>query len=315
MKVAMAAINDARVVLAAAAVGQTRALVDSSLGRLSSRRSFGRPIGQFPLQKHKVAGILAEAFAAESMAFLTAGLCDRRVDDYSLESAIARLYAVEALERVASRAFEIAAGDAFAAGHPTERLLRDVRAGYCFDGTHDILRCFVALSGLKEPARKIQEVERGMRDPVKGFGLLRDFAVRKMREALRRDRLTRVHSLLAAEAAQFEQAVESLAQSADRAIKEHGVEIVEMQNTQRRIADAASALYASIACISRTNLAIERQGPAGAAREIELTRLVLRHAMQRVDDALGAFDDNDDELRASVSARAYADDRYPFDVL
>jgi acyl-CoA dehydrogenase family protein 9 len=315
MKVAMAAINDARVVLAAAAVGQTRALVDASLGRLTSRRSFGRPIGQFPLQADKVASILADAFAAESMAFLTAGLCDRRVDDTSLESAITRLEAVETLERVASRSFEISASEAFETGHLAERLLRDVRAGYCFDGTHDILRCFIALSGMKEPGRKIQEVERGMRDPVKGFGLLRDFAVRKMREALRRDRFTRVHALLAPQTSEVEQAVEAFCQAVDRALKEHGVEIVEMQHAQRRIADAASALYSSIACISRTDLTIERRGPAGAARELELTRLVVRRAMAVVRESLGGFDENDDELRGSIAARAYADGRYPFDVI
>jgi acyl-CoA dehydrogenase family member 9 len=314
-KVAMAALSDARLALSASMVGQARAIVEMSVERLAKRRSFGRAIGEFPLQKDKIAKMMADTFAIESMTYLTAGLVDRGVEDTSLETAICRVASAEALWRVVGEAMQVAASSGYVTKYPLERRLRDARAGFVLDATNDILRCFIALAGMQGPGKRLSEVVSAMHEPVKGFGLLREFAVRKVREALRRERLTRAHPLLTREAVMFEETTEALAQAVDRALREHGREIAEVQYTLLRVANIAIDLYALAACVARTTRVIERHGEAGARRQIDLTTMFATAAQARMKAHLERLEHNDDELRKEIAARIYTDKSYPFDVV
>jgi len=99
-KVAMEVLNSGRLGLAAGCVGASRRLIQMAVERVQERRAFGRPIGQFGLIQDKIATMVAETFAIESMTYLTSGLVDRHVADYSLESAICKVYASETLWRI-----------------------------------------------------------------------------------------------------------------------------------------------------------------------------------------------------------------------
>jgi acyl-CoA dehydrogenase family protein 9 len=314
-KIAMAALNEARPALSAALVGQARTVVNLTIKHLRKRRSFGRVIGEFPIMKDKVAKMMADTYAIESMTYLTTGLIDRGVEDYSLESAICRVASSEALGRVVNDAMQAAAGAGYVRPNPFERHLRDSRAAFVVDGTNETLRCFIALSGMRGPGQRISEVLGAMYEPIKGFGLLREFALRKVREAFRRERLTRTHPLLAREAVIFEQSAEELSRAVERALREHGREIAEMQYVQMRIANAAIDLYALAACLSRTTLAIERRGEVGSGREIDLTQMFAAGADARMRGNLMKLEHNDDELRKLIAARTYTDGGYPFDIL
>jgi acyl-CoA dehydrogenase family protein 9 len=312
-KVAMAVLSDARPLLSAALVGQCRALVDLTVKRLRKRRSFGRVIGEFPIMKDKIAKMMSDTFAIESMTYLTTGIADRGVEDYSLESAICRVASAETLWRVVNDAMQAAAGSGYVKPSPLGRYLRDARAGFVIDGTNETLRCFIALSGLRGPGERISEVVSAMYEPVKGFGLLRDFALRKVREALRRERMSRASPLLSRESVVFEEATEELARVADRALREHGREIAEMQYPQMRIANVAIDLYALAACISRTTQAIELRGESGARRQLDLCTMFDAAAEGRMRSNIEKLEHNDDELRKLIAARTYTDGGYPFD--
>jgi acyl-CoA dehydrogenase family member 9 len=314
-RVAMAVLNEARVALSAAAVGQARTIVNQTVEVLGERRSFGRVIGEFPILKDKITKMMADVYAIESMTYLTAGLADQGTEDYSLESAICRVASSEALWRVVNEAMQISAGQAYVGKSPLGRQMRDARATFVLDATNEILRCFIALSGLRGPGTRLSEVVGAMNEPVKGFGLLRDFALRKVREAFRRERVTRAHPLLAREAVIFEQITEELSRAAHRALRDHGPEIAEMQYTQMRIANVAIDLYALAACISRTTLAIEQRGEGGASRELDLTAMFASAAAGRMQASLARLEHNDDELRKSIAARTYTDRGYSFDIL
>jgi len=145
--------------------------------------------------------------------------------------------------------------------------------------------------------------------------LLCDFAIRKVREAMRRERMSRAHPLLSREAVLFEEATDDLALAAERALRDHGREIAEMQQTQVRIANVVIDLWALAACISRTTLAIEQHGESGARRELDLTAMFASAARGRMHANLSRLEHNDDALRKLIAARAYTDGGYPFDVL
>jgi acyl-CoA dehydrogenase family protein 9 len=199
--------------------------------------------------------------------------------------------------------------------YPYERALRDSRINLIFEGTNEILRCFVALSGMQGPGKALADVVRAMREPIKGFGLLSDFAILKARVALRRERMTRAHPVLNKEAVVFEDYTAELTKNVDKALRKHGREIAEMQYTQKRVAEMAMDLFAIASCLSRTTRAIEKRGEEGARREIDLTTVFVASAERRLEEIVRSFDKNDDELRKSVAARTYTDGGYPFDVI
>jgi acyl-CoA dehydrogenase family protein 9 len=275
----------------------------------------GRPIGEFGLIKDKIAEMMADTWMLECMTYLTTGLVDSGAADHSVESAICKVYGSEAAWRVVNRGLEIAAGAGYSAACPLERMMRDARVYSIYEGTNDIMRAFIALSGMQGPGRELEDVARAMREPIKGFGLLSDFAIRKAKGALGRQRMTRHHGLLNREAVVFEEYVQALAGAVDKVLRKHGRDIAEMQYTQKRAAEMATDLYGIAACISRTTRAIERRGEDGARREIDLTSIAVAAAERRLAWLVAAVDRNDDELRKAVASRAYVDGGYPLDVL
>ena len=313
--VAMEVLNRARLGLASGCVGVAQRLIKLCVERCTSRRAFNRPIGEFGLVKDKIASMMAETFALESMTYLTTGLIDGGATDFSVESAICKVFASEALLRVTDHAAQIAGSASYSGNEPYERILRDARANLLLEGTNETLRCFIALSGMQGPGKELEEVARAMREPIKGFGLLSDFALRKARTALGRERLGRAHPLLAYGTLIFDEQAAALARNVDRVLRKHGKNIAEMQFTQKRVADVAIDLYAIVAVLSRTTRAIERQGEEGARRELDLTQIFIASAHRRLRETSASFDDNDDELRKAVATKAYNDGGYPFDIL
>jgi acyl-CoA dehydrogenase family protein 9 len=314
-KVAMEVLNSGRLGLASGCLGSVKKLIKLAVERVQERRAFGRPIGEFGLIKDKIAQMMAETYALESMTYMTTGFVDAEVADYSVESAICKVFGSETLWRVVNETLQIAAGIGYMQEYPYERMLRDARINLIFEGTNEILRAFIALSGMQGPGKELVEVAKAMREPIKGFGLLTDFAVRKARSALGRERLTRHHPVLNREAVIFEEYTSELAQGCDKVLRKHGKNIAEMQFTQKRTADIAIDLYGIACVIARTTRAIEKRGEEGARREIDLTSIFVSAAEHRMAAAVAAFDKNDDELRKAVASKTYVDGGYPFDVV
>jgi len=314
-KVAMEVLNRGRLSLASGCVGIAKRLVRLSVERAEERKAFGRPIGQFGLVKDKLARMLAETYALESMTYLTTGLVDTRSADLSAESAICKVFGSETLLRVANEALQIAAGIGYMQAYPYERIYRDARINLIFEGTNEILRCFVALSGIEGPGRELADVAKAVREPIKGFGLLSDFAMRKARSALSRDKLSLIHPALEAEGEVLGTYTTHLAKHTDKAIRRHGKLIHEMQFTQKRAADMTIELYAIAAVLSRTTRAMEKRGAEGSKRELDVTRMFVAGAEKRLAAYVAEFEENDDELRKAIADRAYVDGGYPFDVM
>lgn len=314
-KVAMEVLNSGRLGLAAGCLGGSNTMIKLAIDRVQERRAFGRNIGEFGLIKDKIATMLAQTFALESMTYLTTGLVDAKIPDYSLESAICKVVGSESFWFVVNETLQIAAGIGYMQEYPYERLLRDARINMIFEGTNEILRCFIALSGMQGPGKALSEVVKAMREPIKGFGLLSDFAIRKAKSVLGRERLFKAHPLLSREAVIFEEYMNELSAQTENMLRKHGREIAEMQYTQRRIAEMAMDLYGIAACIARTTRAIEKRGQEGARRELDLTSIFVGMAHKRLRQHISDFHKNDDELRKAVASRAYTDRAYPFDIL
>jgi acyl-CoA dehydrogenase family protein 9 len=314
-RVAMEVLNTGRISLAAGCVGAAKHAIKLAVDRARDRRAFGRPIGEFGLIKDKIASMMADTYALESATYLTTGLVDAGHTDIALEAAACKVLGSETLWRVVSETLQIAAGAGYMQEHPYERMLRDSRIHLIFEGTNEILRSFLALSGMHGTEEILRGVRRAMRQPVRGIGTLGDYAIKRAKNALGRDRFSKAHPALARETTVVDHYVTELQNASERALRKHGKHIGEMQYTQRRIAEIAMDLYALSAVVARTTRALERRGVEGARRELNLATIFAAAAEKRLEDNVSAFSRNDDELRKAVASRAYDDGGYALDVL
>ena len=314
-RVAVELFNRSRIMLAAVALGSVKAAIRHVLRRCDERRAFGRNIGEFGAIKDRVSKMLVDAFVLESLVYWTCGLADAEDADVSIESALCKIVASEVAQSTADSAFHIFASAAYLEASPIARMLRDVRALSVLQGTNDVLACFVALSGMQEPGREISEVAKAMREPIKGFGLLSDMAIRRVKDAFASAPTSPAHASLAREVGIVEKYAGELARTSDRMLRRHGSNIAEMQFTQHRIASITRDLVTLTACIARATKAIAKRGEEGSRREMDMLRIFASDAERRLAATVASFDQNEDELQKSVASRAYLDGAYPLEAL
>ena len=314
-KVAQGILNTGRVGLCASALGQAQAMLRLALGHATQRRQFGRLISDFGLIKDKIGRMMIDLYAAESMLYLTTGFMDRGIADYSIESAVCKILASETLWRVVHGALQIAPALGVERGLPYERMMRDARVNLVFEGTNDILRCFVALSGMQGPGDRLSSLSEAIRFPLRGYGLAVDFMLDKLKtQYYGGERLDHVHPQLKREAVLFEDWVPELAKNVEKALRKHGNEISEMQFVQRRIADVTIDLFIMIASMSRASASLFDRGP-DAEREAKLCRAACARASARIKRNIRAMDDNDDEIVKAIANDAYEATAYGLDVV
>ena len=106
-RIAMQVLNNGRIGLGTGSVGATKHLIDLAIAQVKERRQFGRPLAEFELVQDKIAWMVSYLFGLESMCYLTCGLVDRGVEDYSLESAICKVSGTEFLWYAANRAMQL----------------------------------------------------------------------------------------------------------------------------------------------------------------------------------------------------------------
>ncbi|HET6436627.1 MAG TPA: acyl-CoA dehydrogenase family protein [Anaeromyxobacter sp.] len=311
-KIAMTVLNAGRTGLGGGSVGAMKRLIDLSLGHARERKQFGRPLAAFALVRGKLARMVVDCYAAESAVDLTAGLIDRGFEDLAVEAAIAKVLSTEALWRIADEAVQVAGGAGYMRSFPFEQAFRDARIHRIFDGSNDILRLFIALTAVSDVAEELRDVAESVRgvfaDPIKGFGVLSEYARRRASLAANvargRGRFTQLPPLLAEDAAGFEELVRAVALSVDRALRRHGKRLVDEQLVLARLADALIDLYACAAMLSRISGTVENHGDQAGRAEREILRAYAGAARRRVEAGLDGIDGPEDAALALVAEHA-----------
>ena len=314
-KYAMEILNDGRVSLAAGAVGGAKEMLDRSVEYARQRRQFDRPIAAFEMIRAKVAEMMIGTYAAESMVYLTTALAESKSADYSVESALCKIFSSENAWRVVNHAVQIAGGNGFIKEYPYERYLRDCRINMIFEGTNEILRVFVALAGVQNLGEELKKVGRALRDPISQIGVLSDFALKKIRQAITDEQFPDIDPLLKKTAVRAAHYAEALSTTAEQALRDHGKQIVEREFVQERLAEAAGDLYALIACLSRANTRIKEEGAAKAKRDLLLTRTFGNAAWRRIRRRLHQVTHNQDGNLVRVSDLACEQGGYGEDLI
>ncbi len=145
---AMKTLDESRLSLAAACVGAGKELIRLSTDFAMKRQAFGQSIARFQAIQWMLADMATEVYMMESAVYRTAWMYDQG-QRITRESAICKLYASEALCRIADNAVQIHGGMGYMGEHPVERFYRDARINRIFEGTSEIQRLLIAEDLLK----------------------------------------------------------------------------------------------------------------------------------------------------------------------
>jgi alkylation response protein AidB-like acyl-CoA dehydrogenase len=147
-KVAMSALDNGRISLAAGSVGIAQGCVDASVAYASERRQFGKPIAAFQLVQELIADMAVEADAARMLAWRAAFLADSG-RPYTLAASQAKYYASEVAVRAANAAVQVHGGYGYVDEFPVQKYLRDARVSTLYEGTSQIQKLLIgrALTG------------------------------------------------------------------------------------------------------------------------------------------------------------------------
>ncbi len=313
-KVAVETLNTGRTSLGAGSVGGSKAMLKLAVEHATQRRQFKTPISEFEMIRHKITRMTVKTYVLESMVYLTAGLVDRKVGDYSLEGACCKVFGTETLWENINDALQIAGGNGFMNEYPYGRAIRDSRINMIFEGTNEILRLYLALSGMKELGDQLKEVQAALKHPMRDFGILSGYTQRRMKGTITKDKLDKVHPLLAPEAEILAKYAGVFTNAVETIVRKHGKKVVEREYQHERIADTLIDLYGLIAVLSRVTASIQKNGEEKAAGEIEIVRWYAQAAKRRMVSNLKSLERNRDGLTNSISNRVYEGGGYPFDL-
>ena len=312
-RIAMQVLNNGRIGLGTGSVGATKGLLDKVIAHVKERRQFGVPLADFELVQEKIAWMVSYLFGLESMCYMTCGLVDRGVEDYSLESAICKVSGTEFLWYAANRVLQLKGGAGYMKDEPYEQILRDIRIFPIFEGANDVMRAFIALSGMKPVGEKLEGLgDIGLGDPIGSIGILLDFASDQVRQQVRPDKITQAHPELESHADGISGQVKRLRSVTEGLLREHRKGIMERQFHQKRISDAVSDIFAQVAVISRVSQILEDQGVEPSGQERYIADTFCTRAAGRVAANFDQVESNDDERMTAIAKLAYKRGEYGY---
>jgi acyl-CoA dehydrogenase family member 9 len=320
-KVAMAILNNGRTGLGGGAVGGMKALIALATQQARTRKQFETPIAEFGLVREKISQMTVDCFAAESVVWMVAHYIDSGVEDYSVEAAMSKVFASEALQRSAYEALQIAAGSGFMRDYPYDQITRDCRILTIFEGTNEVLRLYIALSGLKDVGKSLGELKAAVDDIfnnfIKGFGVLTDYAEKRLTRAtgVGRDKiLTPLPDALREAAGVYERYTVELAKASDYLLRKYGKSIADRQYDLKRIADIGIDLFVGLCVLSRAASLGKAPGEQGV-RAIGIARVFAQQAKRRMASIVRRITRNEDEELNRLAGFILDKGSYPWDVV
>jgi alkylation response protein AidB-like acyl-CoA dehydrogenase len=142
-KVAIETLNEGRIGIGAQMLGLAQGALDHTVRYVKEREQFGRAVGSFQGVQFQLAEMATEIEATRLLVYNAARLKDAG-RPYLVQSAMAKLYASEAAQRVASTCIDLHGGYGFTREYPVEKLYRDAKIGTIYEGTSNMQKQTIA---------------------------------------------------------------------------------------------------------------------------------------------------------------------------
>src|SRR6184192_25148 len=339
--VAFNILNAGRFTLGASCVGGSKHVLMTSSKYAKERKAFGKQIGDFGLMKEKLAEMAIQIFAVESMVYRSAGNIEaamaaasgsgdkiqntmKVLEEYAIESSIAKVYGSEMLDFVVDEAVQIFGGYGFHEEYPVCRAYRDSRINRIFEGTNEINRMLI--------------IQMLMKRAMGGQLPLIPAAMKLADEILAGPSFEEVpEGVLADETRVVANAKKMFLQAAGGAVQKFREKLADEQELIGALSNVVMEIYAMESCLLRAQKAAGTRGEAATALMQDAARVFIADAMERVEHeakrAIAAVNDGDMlttqmavlkrfgkratvntiAMRRNIAAAVQAQDRYPFE--
>jgi butyryl-CoA dehydrogenase/short/branched chain acyl-CoA dehydrogenase len=142
-RIAIETLNEGRIGIGAQMAGLAEGAFELAVKYSQERQQFGKPIAEFQAVQFELAEMATQIEAARLLTYNAARLRDIG-RPFVKESAMAKLFASRAAERVASKAIEIHGGYGFTREYPVEKYFRDQKVGQIYEGTTNMQLMVIA---------------------------------------------------------------------------------------------------------------------------------------------------------------------------
>ena len=147
-KTAIETLNEGRIGIGAQMLGLAQGALDHTVRYVKEREQFGRAIGSFQGVQFQLAEMVTEIEAARLLVYNAARLKDAG-QPFLTQAAMAKLYASEMAQRVASMCIDLHGGYGFTKEYPVEKLYRDAKIGTIYEGTSNMQKQTIAKALLR----------------------------------------------------------------------------------------------------------------------------------------------------------------------
>lgn len=146
--IAMSTLDGGRIGIAAQALGLAEGALDEAVKYMKTRKQFGKQIGVFQGLQWYVAEMATKVEASKLLVYKAAWK-KATGQSYSLEAAMAKLYASETAMEVTTKVVQIFGGYGFTKDYPVERMMRDAKITEIYEGTSEVQKMVISGSILK----------------------------------------------------------------------------------------------------------------------------------------------------------------------
>jgi len=146
--IAMHTLDGGRIGIAAQALGIAEGALESTIAYVQERKQFGRPISAFQNTQFQLADMATKVEAAKMLVY-KAAMAKATQKVYSLEAAMAKLYAAEVAMEVTTKAVQLHGGYGYTREYDVERMMRDAKITEIYEGTSEVQRMVISANIIK----------------------------------------------------------------------------------------------------------------------------------------------------------------------
>ncbi len=145
---AMKTLDGGRIGIAAQALGLSQGALDETISYTKERKQFGRAISKFQNTQFQLADMHCKTDAARNLVYKAAWKKDQKMP-YSVDAAMAKLFAAEVAMEVTTKAVQLHGGYGYTREYNVERMMRDAKITEIYEGTSEVQKMVIAGSILR----------------------------------------------------------------------------------------------------------------------------------------------------------------------